>query len=100
MKGCDRVIGLAVGVAAGAVQFWLLTKFTRHVTGGTMTPLIVLLGFLQLMLPFGVLIGIAFLRRQDLLYAGIGISVALIGGLIVRFILMRLKKKAGEDTND
>jgi hypothetical protein len=97
MKGCDGVIGLAVGVAAGAVQFWLLAKFTGHVTSGRLTPLVVLLGFGQLLLPAGVLLAVAFLRRQDLLLAGVGISAALIGGILVRFILMRLKKKAGED---
>ncbi|NLT13537.1 MAG: hypothetical protein GXY05_04265 [Clostridiales bacterium] len=94
------MIGLAVGIAAGAVQFWLLTKFTRYVTSGGITPFVVMLGFLQLLLPFGALLAVAFLRRQDLLLAGVGISGALIGGLFVRFLLMRLKKKAGEDKND
>lgn len=94
------MIGLVFGIAAGAVQFWLLSKFTRHVTGGGITPLTVLFGFLQLLLPFGVLLAVAFLRRQDLLLAGVGISGALIGGLFVRFILVRLKKRAGEDTDD
>ncbi len=94
------MIGFAVGVAAGAIQFWLLSKFTGHVTGGGLTPHAVLLGLLQLLLPLGVLIAVAFLWRQDLLFAGIGISGALMGGLLVRIILIRLKKKAGEEKND
>jgi hypothetical protein len=94
------MIGFAVGAAVGAVQFWLLTIFTRRVTGGGITPSVILLGFLQLLLPFGSLLAVAFLRRQDLLFAGIGISAALIGGLMVRFIMMRLKNRAGGDRHD
>jgi hypothetical protein len=94
------VIGFAVGIAAGAVQFWLLTRFTRHVTSGGITSPVVLLGFLQLLLPFGVLLAIAFLRRQDLILTGVGISGALVGGLLVRHILVRLKKRTGGNTDD
>jgi hypothetical protein len=94
------VIGFAVGIAAGAAQFWLLTRFTRRVTSGCITSPVVLLGFLQLLLPFGVLLAVALLRRQDLVLAGAGISGALIGGLLVRHILVRLKKRTGGNTDD
>ncbi len=94
------MIGFAVGIAVGAFQFWLLTRFTKRVTSGGLTPHAVLLGFLQLLLPLIVLLAVAILRRQDLLWAGVGISGALIGGLFTRFILLWLKKRDGEDAHD
>ncbi|NLA86461.1 MAG: hypothetical protein GX847_04095, partial [Clostridiales bacterium] len=57
-------------------------------------------GFQQLMLPLIVLLAVAILRRQDLLWAGVGISGALVGGLLIRYILVRLIRKDGEDAHD
>jgi hypothetical protein len=87
------VIGLSVGLVAGVVQFWLLSMFTKRVTGGALSPSTILLGFLQLLLPIAVLLGVAILRREDILLTGVGITGALFVGVLVRFILMRLKKK-------
>ncbi|NLT38951.1 MAG: hypothetical protein GXX89_00655 [Clostridiales bacterium] len=92
--------GFAAGLTSGVVQFWLLSKFTRLVTGGGITPRAVLLGLTQLMLPLFVLLAVAFLRKQDLLYAGVGISVALIAGSLLKYILVRRKSKGGENQND
>ncbi len=94
------MIGLAVGLFTGGLQFWLLSRFTKSVTGGAMTHATVLLGLLQLFLPFAVLAGIAFLRRQDLLWTGIGITGALLGGVLVRAALKALgKKERGEQAH-
>jgi hypothetical protein len=94
------VIGFAVGVAAGAVQFWLLAKFTKRVTSGALSPSTILLGFLQLLLPIGVLLGVAILWREDILLTGVGITGALFVGVFVRFILMRQKKKPRGNKHD
>ncbi len=91
---------MAAGLAAGAVQFRMLSKFTRLVTGGGITPQAVLLAFAQLLLPLLVLLAVAFLRRQDLLFAGVGISGALLARALFKFILLRRKTKGGEEHND
>ena len=92
------MIGLAVGLASGALQYWLLSKFTARITRGTIDPGAVLYGLAQFLLPFGVLIGMAFIRRPDLIWTAVGITVVLIVGALVKFVRRsRGTKRPGED---
>jgi hypothetical protein len=95
------MIGLAVGIAAGALQYWLLSKFTARITRGTVDSRAVLYGLAQFMLPLGVLIVVAFIRRQDLLWTAIGITGILIFGAVGKFVLKAFKAVSrGEDKRD
>jgi hypothetical protein len=87
------MLGLVIGIIAGGFQFWLLSKFTKRVTGGSLTASAVLVGLAQFLLPFAVLIGMAFLRRQDLIWAAVGVTGALIGGVLIKFIMTRYHKR-------
>ena len=93
------LIGLAVGIVSGGLQFLLLKNFTKRITGGSLTIRAILLGLLQFLLPLAVLVAIAFLRRQDLLLTGIGIIVALIAGAVVKYIVNARKKGESGDNN-
>ena len=89
------MIGLAVGLVAGVFQFWLLLKFTNHITSGNMSTSAVFLGLAQFLLPLAVLLCIGFLRRDELLYAGIGIVVPLITGAVVTLVRRNRQAKGG-----
>lgn len=93
------MIGLAVGLVAGGIQFWLLSKFTKHISAGQINKKSITLGLLQFFLPMGVLVGTAFIIRQQLLWAGIGITAALLLGAVISFILNKRKARGREDTD-
>ena len=81
------MLGFVIGAAAGAVQFWMLTKFTGAVTRGTFSNKTVLFAITQFLLPLAVLLSCAFLMSESLMWTGIGIAASLIICAAVRFIL-------------
>ena len=87
------LLGLIIGAASGFVQFCLLAKFTKAATGGAMSKKAVLFGVCQFFLPIAVLLGCAFLLRDALLWAAVGMAAVLIIGAFVKFILT---KKQGD----
>lgn len=93
------MIGLFIGIVAGAFQFWMLSIFTKAITSGLFSTKSVLFGLLQFFLPLGVLIGIAFIRRQDLLWAGIGITGSLIISAIAKYFINARKLRGRENNN-
>lgn len=93
------MIGLFIGIAAGLIQFWLLSKFTKLITRGSMNPKCLLLGFSQFFLPMLVLIGVAFIRRQDLLLAAVGITATLVFGAITKNVINKRRSRGREDNN-
>ena len=94
------MIGLAVGIAAGAVQYWVLSIFTARVTGGAgINVRTALLLALQLLLPLIVLVAVGFLRRSELLPAALGIIAALLVGAVAKFIITARKTRGRRDNN-
>ena len=83
------LIGLIIGVVAGVLQFWMLLKFTKAVTGGNLDNKTVFLGIGQFLLPLAVLLICAFLLSDALLWAAIGIVGTLLLCGIVRFLIGR-----------
>ncbi|MGI5970822.1 MAG: hypothetical protein ACOX7P_03745 [Oscillospiraceae bacterium] len=79
------MIGFIIGLAAGLLQFLLLSRFSSYVTRSGSGASAALLGILQLLIPFAVLLGMAFIRRQELLLAGIGMTSALLISAVIRF---------------
>jgi len=84
------MFGLMIGLAAGAVQFLILARFTGIVTGGGFQledgVKGALLGLLQFFIPPAVLFAVAMLYREGLPYAGAGFAAALIGGALIKFL--------------
>ncbi|MDR2357968.1 MAG: hypothetical protein LBD92_07815 [Oscillospiraceae bacterium] len=85
--------GFLIGVVTGGAHFWLLSRFTRAVTGGGLTGGAALLGVAQFLLPLAVLLAVAFVRREMLLTAGAGMAAALIGCALARFAVARARKR-------
>jgi len=79
--------GFVIGAAAGAVQFWILSKFTGAVIRGRFGNKTVLFAIVQFLLPFIVLLGCAFLLPGSLLWAGVGIAASLTISALIRFLI-------------
>ena len=79
------MIGLLIGAISGAVQFWMLAKFTASVTSGSITVKSVLLGVFQFFLPFIVLLCCALLLPDGLMWSGIGMAAELIICALLKF---------------
>ncbi|MDR0906043.1 MAG: hypothetical protein LBN00_07700 [Oscillospiraceae bacterium] len=87
------IIGIIIGLAAGAAQYLLLSRFTRRVTAGPESGSgFVLFGLLQWVLPFAVLLLVGLLYTPALLPAGITIATTLIVGAVARIIIGGRKK--------
>lgn len=93
------MIGLFIGIAAGLFQFWLLSKFTKLITRGSMNPKALLLGLSQFFLPMLILVGVAFIKRQDLFLAAVGITATLIIGAITKHVINTRRLRGREDNN-
>lgn len=93
------MIGLAIGIVAGGVQFWLLSKFTKLISQGQINIKCITIGIFQFFLPMGVLLGMALIIRQELMWAGIGIAASLLIGSVIKFILDSRKTRGREDND-
>ncbi len=94
------MIGLLIGAASGVLQFWLLARFVRAITAGSVNIKNMLLGLAQFFLPVGVLIGVAFIRREELLWAGVGIAGALLIGAVFKYWVLARKTGGRGNNND
>jgi hypothetical protein len=94
------MIGLLIGIVSGVFQFWLLIKFVNAITAGTVDIKNMLLGLAQFFLPLGVLVGVAFLRREDLLWAGLGIAGVLLIGAVMKYRVFARKTGGRGNNND
>ncbi len=92
------MIGFLIGIVFGGLQFWILRKFTVRVTSSGVDIKCMLLGMLQLIIPLVALLGVALLRRQDILWTGVGITSFLLIGALAIFIKNR--KPKGRGNND
>jgi len=86
-KGYCFLLGFFIGAASGALQFWLLTKYTKAVTGGNFGNKTVLFAIPQFLLPLLVLLGCALLMPESLLWTGAGMAGSLIIFALVRFLV-------------
>ena len=83
------LIGLIIGAGSGVLQFFMLSRFTKAVTGGGLDKKAVLFGVCQFLLPLIVLLICAFLLRDALLWAAIGMVVVLVSFSFVKFVLTK-----------
>ena len=81
------LIGLVLGAASGVLQFWMLARFTKAVTDGGLDRKAVFLGVFQFFLPLAVLIVCAFLLRDSLLWAGVGMAGSLSLLALIRYVV-------------
>jgi len=90
----SQIIGILIGIPTGAVQFFLLYKFVTSVTGGKFGSKTIIFALTQILFPFTVLVAVAFLLPDGLMWAGISMGAALICSAIVRFVMTsRTKNK-------
>ena len=89
----SKIVAVLVGIATGAVQFFLLFKFVTSVTGSKAGTKTLLFAVTQFLFPFTVLVIFAFLLPNNLMWAGIGIAASLITCAIVRFVKVSKQKE-------
>jgi len=87
------IVAVAVGIATGAVQFFLLYKFVTSVTGGRTGIKTLIFAVTQFLFPFAILVILAFLLPNNLIWAGVGIAASLITSAILRFIKVQKQKE-------
>jgi hypothetical protein len=87
------LIGLIIGVVSGAVQFLMLGRFTGSVTGGSFNKKTALFAAAQFFLPLVILLGCALFLRESLLWAAVGMTVALVSCSVVRFFVSNAARK-------
>lgn len=88
----EILVGLLIGFASGAVQFYLLQKFVGTISKGKITNKTVLFAITQFLFPFLVLVVCGFFFGDVLMWVGIGMAVALITGGVLRFVGVFKKK--------
>jgi len=81
------MIGFIVGAISGVIQYLLLSKFTGSATKGKTKKRTALFALAQFSLPFAVLVGVAFILPDDLMFSAIGIGSALIISAIVKYVI-------------
>ena len=86
------MLGFFIGVVAGIVQYFLLTKFTGAVSKGKMTGKTVIFMVTQFLFPFAVLILCALFIVDSLMWVAIGIASALIICAVAKFIITSRSK--------
>ena len=91
------LVGLIAGVASGAIQFWLLSKFTRSITGGVFGAKVVFFAVSQFLLPFVVLLVFAVLFPGGILWSGVGMASTVLACAFSAFFLRRLQEGIRHD---
>ena len=81
------MIGLIIGAVCGAIQFWMLSRFTRAVTGGALSIKTVLFGVSQFFMPVAVLLCCALLFPKGLMWSGIGMAAVLVVSAFTKFTI-------------
>ena len=81
------MIGFIIGVVSGAIQYWMLAKFTASVTGGALDVKSVLFGVSQFFMPVAVLLCCALLFPKGLMWSGIGMAAVLVVCAFTKFTI-------------
>ena len=81
------MLGFFIGAVSGAIQFYLLLKFTTSLSGGKMGTRTLIFAITQFLFPFAVLVACAFLLSDALMWVGIGMAASLIICAVVKFVL-------------
>ena len=90
------MLGFAIGAVSGAIQFWLLSKFTRAVSRGVVNAKVMLFALSQFLFPMAVLSCCAIFLSQSLVWTGTGIAASLIGGAVLWFFVFSKSAKGGK----
>lgn len=92
------MIGFLIGLAAGAVQFFVLSRFARLITSKDKMIQAVAMGLIQFFIPVAVLVATGFLAKSHLLSTALGIVAVLVVGAFTRLIFSR-KSRGREEKN-
>ena len=83
------LLGLIIGAVSGFLQFLMLAGFTKAITSGVIEKKAVLFGVAQFFLPLAVLLVCAFLLRDSLIWAAVGMTGVLVVFAFARFIFAK-----------
>ena len=83
------MLGFIIGAVSGIVQHILLAKFTGPGKSGKVVKKTLLFLLTQFLLPFTILLLCAFFLTNELMLVVIGMAVAIVASLIVRFIISK-----------
>ena len=86
------MLGLLIGIVAGAFQFWMLSRFVRSIANGNFSVKKVPIAVAQFFFPFIVLVGCAFLLIDGLMWAGVGMAAVLVVCAVAWFVHSRRRK--------
>ena len=86
-------MGIVVGICSGGIQFFLLSRMVARVAGGKASPLIMLLGAAQFLLPAAVLLVVALINPAWLVSCGIAIASTLLALSVGLIVIKTVKKR-------
>ena len=84
------MLGFVIGIIGGCIEFILLCRFVNMVTFGGKNPVFTVV--LKVAVLVCTLLLCAFIVPEQLLPAGIGVVLPIVGGGLVRFIVYMVKK--------
>jgi len=87
------MLGFIIGAASGIVQHILLSKINGSGKRGKVVVKTLLFLLTQFLLPFTVLLLCAFFLTNELLLVVIGMAVAIVASLIIKFIISKKGKR-------
>ncbi len=90
---------IIIGAAAGLGHLFVLSRFTKMVTSGGFSVRTALFALGQFLLPLVVLLVIALINKNAILWAAAGMAAAMIAGSVIRFAVAG-RKKGREDRDD
>lgn len=92
------MFGLATGLAAGVLEYFLLRKYTARVLAGDMPMALLFMGA-KLLVLLGVLLAVALIWRDQLVLAGAGVAVPLIALSVAQFARQHIRQKKERETH-
>lgn len=81
------MLGFIIGAISGALQFWLLSKYTAAIISGQYGTKMILFAVSQFLIPLAVLLGCAFILFESLHWAGAGMAASLMACAAFRFLV-------------
>lgn len=87
------MIGILIGVLAGALQLFLLYRLTKAIGGGGKNGFIALFAAVQFFVPAAALLLCALLFPDKLIHCGVSLVAVLITGALTIFFISKGREK-------
>jgi hypothetical protein len=87
------------GAAAGLGYLFVLSRFTKQVTGGGFSTRTAVFAFVQFLIPLATLLLFALINEDSVLWVAVSMVASLLAGSVIRFVLVG-RKKGSDKGND